>query len=196
MARTSVGDRERLPFAQLYALKDMALRTHLPRSTIQRWGNLGVLLSEEHTTHGGRGIHRRFRESELILAALLKPFAVIDVPSGQLLRFAGVLRTALGLAPGLARGIHYEGGAPEIRRALLRGVYGLGDAYLAVTFGEAAIGIEPIAGDGDAPAVWDLTAFWRSSGKRPEIVHVLDLAVLHGVLGEPTEEQLSGLADL
>lgn len=170
-------------------MRDVAQRARLPRDVIQRWGNIGILHAEEHSAHGGRGVHRRFQVSEMIIAILLRPFAPLDVPSGQLLRLSGVLRTSLGLMPGMARGIHYEEGAPEIRQALLKGAYGLGDAFLAVTISATVIRIEPVTGDGDEAVTWNLTDHFGKAEQRPEVVHILDLATLRGVLGDLPPKQ-------
>jgi hypothetical protein len=180
----------RIPFRQLHTLRDLARRTRLPRDTLQRWGNIGVLIAEGDSAHGGRGVHRRFQASEMAIAILLRPFVKVDMPTGQLLRLSGVLRTALGLAPGSVRGIHYEEGAPEIRRALLRGAYGGGDSFLIVSFTETAVRIEPVTSEADEPVLWDLSSFFRTADmEQAEAAIVINLATLRGVLGDPPFEQ-------
>jgi hypothetical protein len=182
----------RIPFPKLFTLADVAARTQLSRDTIQRWGNLGILESESHTTHGGRGVHRRFRDSELVIAVLLRSFAHMDVPAGQLLRLAGVLRGSLGLQAGMVQDIHYEAGMPLIRQALHRGLYTHKETYLAIGFSRDDLKIELILwddeGEGDAGADdgeedWPLRKMFRAAHP-PEVVHVIDLATLYGLLGE------------
>jgi hypothetical protein len=180
----------RIPFRQLHTLKDLAQRARLPRDVIQRWGNVGVLIAEEGSAHGGRGVRRRFQASEMVIATLLRSFARIDMPTGQLLRLSGVLRTALGLEPGMARGIHYEEGAPDMRRALLRGAYGQGDNFLVVALTATAVWIEPLTSEADNPVLWNVSSFFRTADmQQPEAVIVIDLATLHGVLGDLPSEQ-------
>jgi hypothetical protein len=179
----------RIPFPELYTLKDVAERSRLPRDVIQRWGNVGVLIAEEGSTHGGRGVHRRFQVSEMIIAILLRPFAKSDLPTGQLLRLAEVLRTSFRTQPGREQGIHYEEGLPQVGRALYRGAYGLGDAFLIVTLHETVKWVGAFTGEGDEPFVWEMGNFFRTAVPRPEAVVVIDLAILRGVLGDPPTKQ-------
>ena len=187
------SQEHRVPFPQLFTLAEISARTHLPRDTIQRWGNIGLLMSESGTTHAGKGVHRQFRGSELVVAALLRPFSLIDVPAGQLARLAGVLRTSPSLQAGMARGVHYEEGVPLIRQALHRGLYTRKETYLAIAFGRDAIAIAPIFNvdpDDDKPAEWRPAALYRAAGKTPpDSVHLIDLAILYGLLGDPPPDQ-------
>jgi hypothetical protein len=180
----------RIPYPQLYTLKGMAARTRLPHSVIQRWGNLGVLVGEPDTVHSGKGVHRRFRVEELIVALLLRPFAQTDVPTGQLLRISGVLRSSINLSPGAVRGRDYEEGAPEIRRAILCGAYGQGDAFLAIGAGSDTVWLEPMVNEPAEDALWNLSAFYRGEGRSPDAAAtVINLAVLRGVLGEASSSE-------
>ena len=182
----------RIPFSQLYTLKDFAQRSRLSRDVIQRWGNVGVLIAEEHSVHGGRGIHRRFRLPELVIAIFLRPFATLDVPTGQLLRMAGSIRRALlEIQPGSVRGIHYAPGEFELHRALERGTLGQGDNYLVIGLTEGEIPFDVLEGDVDDELLLarlgrSVARFLRTVVPRPEAVVVIDLAILRGVLDQTT----------
>jgi hypothetical protein len=180
----------RIPFPQLYTLRDLAQRSHLPRDVIQRWGNVGILIAEGDSAHGGRGVHRRFQASEMMIALLLKPFATLDVPTGQLLRMAESYRRALvDIRPGSVRGIHYAQGEFELHRALLRGAYGTGDNYLVVGLTAGEIPFDVLESEAGEELQWAVARFFRTAVPRPESVVVIDLAILRGVLGDAPTEQ-------
>jgi hypothetical protein len=175
----------RIPFSQLHTLKGMAQRTRLSRDVIQRWGNVGVLLSEEGSTHGGRGVHRRFQTSELAIALLLKPFAALDVPTGQLLRMAASIRRAiLEIGPGSTFNVGRAGDF-ELHRALQRGANGIGDNYLAIGITTGEIHCVVLESEAGEKLQWDIASWFRTAAPRPEAVVVIDLSVLRGTLALP-----------
>jgi hypothetical protein len=199
MARTAA-----LIPATLYTLGDLERRSGVKRRILQIWGDSGVILPEGATAHAGKGIHRRFPASEVIIATLVKPLAAANIQIGHLAGLAGALRQALGLPnPGLAYGtaepippalrgrflgMLYGQGVPTIEHALSRALRGEGENFLLVAYNSTSFVIGALEEDDPAnPPPSGIAAFFRTPvlrHDRPDMAFCLDLKRLANIFDE------------
>lgn len=76
----------------LSELKDIS---GLKPRTLQVWTDAAVLWAEAGTDRQGRGVHRRYKEIEVIIAVLLGEVARYDIPVGALLAASNSIRMHL-----------------------------------------------------------------------------------------------------
>lgn len=76
-------------------LSDVAKVTGAKKRTIQLWADGGLIRAINATTRRGTGVHRRFAEGEVKVAALLTPLANLGLTIGQLEWFAALFRDAV-----------------------------------------------------------------------------------------------------
>jgi hypothetical protein len=172
---------------------------------LQIWGDSGVIIPDQATAHGGKGIHRRFQASEAIVAVLMRPLAAANIQIGHLAGLAGGIRQALGLPnPGLRRGtveqippalqgrflgMLYGQGVPTIAHALSRALRGEGENFLLVSASYSAAGFVIGAIEEDDPAnppPSSIAAFFRHVRRSApvDVVFCLDLKRLAGIFDE------------
>ena len=187
----------------LYTLSDLERRAGVKRRVLQIWGESGVLLPEGATAHGGKGVHRRFRASEAVIAVLVKPLAAANIQIGHLAGFAGALRQALGLPnPGPRRGTVEQippalqgrflgmlyGQGATIAHALARALRGEGENFLLIAYNSTTFSIGALEEDDPAnPPPSGIAAFFRRPVMRrepPDMVFCLDLKRLAGIFDE------------
>jgi hypothetical protein len=188
----------------LYTLSDLERRSGVKRRILQIWGDSGVLLPEGATAHGGKGVHRRFRAGEAVIAVLVKPLAEANIQIGHLAMLAGALRSALGLPnPGIAYGtaepippalqgrflgMLYGQGIPTIEHALSRAMRGEGENFLLVASNSYAYSIGTIEEDDPKnPPPSAIAAFFREAVLRrepPDMAFCINLKRLAGIFDD------------
>lgn len=77
---------------EIYTLSDLVELTGAKRRAIQIWTDRGVLTPVSGTESAGSGTHRRYKQQELEIAAILAPLSQMGVPIGHLGRVATHLR--------------------------------------------------------------------------------------------------------
>lgn len=60
--------------------------------TLQVWTDAGVLLAESDTDRQGRGTHRRYRRSEVIIALIMSEMYQYNFPVGTMKEISGLVR--------------------------------------------------------------------------------------------------------
>jgi DNA-binding transcriptional MerR regulator len=75
-----------------YTLSDLVELTGAKRRSIQIWTDRRVLIPNSETESAGSGTHRRYKQQELEIAAILAPLSQMGVPIGHLGRVAKHLR--------------------------------------------------------------------------------------------------------
>jgi hypothetical protein len=188
----------------LYTLSDLERRSGVKRRILQIWGETGVLVPEGATAHGGKGIHRRFPASEVIIAVLVKPLAAANIQVGHLAGLAGALRDGLGFPPprivygtaepippalqGRFLGMRYRQGIPRIEHLLSRALRGEGENFLLVAYNSFAFSIEAIEeDDSENPPPSAIAAFFRRSvlqREPPDMAFCINLRRLAGIFDE------------
>jgi len=76
----------------VYNLADLTRMAGIKRRTVQLWAEGGVLIAEPASERQGSGVHRTFSRNEAIVCLILSRFAQWNLPIGQLIRIALVLR--------------------------------------------------------------------------------------------------------
>jgi hypothetical protein len=71
--------------SKLFSLAKMVDISHSSRRSLQFWVEAGALRPTAGTDREGRGIHRRFDRSELILACVLGACSQVNLPIGRLI---------------------------------------------------------------------------------------------------------------
>lgn len=71
--------------SKLFSLAEMVDISHSSRRSVQFWVEAGALRPTAGTDREGRGIHRRFDRSELILACVLAACSQVNLPIGRLI---------------------------------------------------------------------------------------------------------------
>jgi hypothetical protein len=100
------------------------------------------------------------------------------MPIGSLVRFGGIFRKAFKLQAGMVRGVHYEQGTPDIRRAFLRAIRREGTNWLVVATAPEwpDAYIEPVTDESGSPASLDLDCLLpRDVDRINMILVVIDL---------------------
>jgi hypothetical protein len=77
---------------KLYSLSDVIDIAFSNRRTIQFWVEAGALVPTADTDRAGRGIHRAFDASEVIIACILGAVSQNNLPIGRLIGIAKALR--------------------------------------------------------------------------------------------------------
>ena len=78
--------------SQMYSLSDVEDIVFSNRRTIQFWVEAGALIPTPNTNHAGRGIHRAFDASEVVIACILRAVSQNNLPIGRLIAIAKALR--------------------------------------------------------------------------------------------------------
>jgi hypothetical protein len=76
----------------MYSLSDVQEIAFSNRRTIQFWVEAGALVSTPNTNRAGRGIHRAFDASEVVIACVLRAVSQNNLPIGRLIGIAKALR--------------------------------------------------------------------------------------------------------
>jgi DNA-binding transcriptional MerR regulator len=187
---------------RFHTLADLRRHTGLKVRTLQAWGDSGAIIAEGDSLHGGKGMRRRYRTAELIIAVLLRHCHEVGIPLGALVRLAGLLRQALAIGPGWVRGTaedvwRSQGRPPALRRvatydprealmraALHRAVLGEGANYLFLAYNDEVIFAHPFT-DAEGPiSVNFVEVFEAIAPPRPRIAFLLDLGIVAGLWEE------------
>jgi hypothetical protein len=190
---------------KFHTLADLKRHTGLKTRVLQAWGDAGAIIAEGDSLHGGKGMHRRYRTAELIIAMLLRPCHEVGIPLGALVRLGGFMRQALAIGAGWVRGTAedvwrpqdrhptlrrvamYEPGAFEVRRALHRAVLDQGANFLFLAYNDQLITAIPIT-DAEGPTAFDPAAVFQAMEQpRPQIAFLLDLGIVAGLWEEEEE---------
>ena len=162
-----------------YSLSDVVNRTGAKRRALQLWADGGIIKSTKDTDRAGTGVHRRFPEAEVRIAALLVPLANMGTPIGILRRFAQEIRLAFHY--GFTRIIPkhpLEQRISAIGRGLVRASEGSGENYMSFAFSTDKIWID-VKTDEDGPVCINPRAdFAQSDIPREALFVVLDLTRL------------------
>jgi hypothetical protein len=76
----------------MYSLSDVEDIVFSNRRTIQFWVEAGALVPTPDTNRAGRGIHRAFDASEVVIACVLRAVSQNNLPIGRLIAIAKALR--------------------------------------------------------------------------------------------------------
>jgi hypothetical protein len=76
----------------MYSLSDVIDIAFSNRRTIQFWVEAGALVPTPDTDRAGRGIHRAFDASEVVIACILRAVSQNNLPIGRLIAIAKALR--------------------------------------------------------------------------------------------------------
>ena len=76
-------------------LSDLAKLTGLKPRTLQFWTTSGVIQPDEGTKHGGPGVHRRYRPTEVIIACIIAELSKFNFQVGMLGEIASYLRESM-----------------------------------------------------------------------------------------------------
>ncbi len=76
----------------MYSLSDVQEIAFSNRRTIQFWVEAGALVPTPNTNRAGRGIHRAFDASEVVIACVLRAVSQNNLPIGRLIGIARALR--------------------------------------------------------------------------------------------------------
>ena len=76
----------------MYSLSDLEDIVFSNRRTIQFWVEAGALVPTPDTNRAGRGIHRAFDASEVIIACILRAASQNNLPIGRVIAIAKALR--------------------------------------------------------------------------------------------------------
>ena len=76
----------------MYSLSDVEEIVFSNRRTIQFWVEAGALIPSADTHHAGRGIHRAFDASEVVIGCVLRAVSQNNLPIGRLIAIAKALR--------------------------------------------------------------------------------------------------------
>jgi hypothetical protein len=106
-----------------FTLAESVVRTGARRRALQLWADGGVIHSTEGTDRAGTGVHRRFPESELRIAAVLGALADLGLPIGFLRSLANALRISVRIS---------SLGNDERKAAFARACEGLGRNYMLI----------------------------------------------------------------
>ena len=98
-------------------LSEVAKVTGAKKRTIQVWADTGLIHPSNATSRRGTGVHRRFSEGEVKVAALLTPLANLGLTIGQLEWFAALFRDAVMDGEGNHRDSPEQNALRELRRA-------------------------------------------------------------------------------
>jgi DNA-binding transcriptional MerR regulator len=78
-----------------YTLAEMEQITGAKRRALQFWSDAGVIQPETDTDRAGRGVHRRYSRHEAMIACVIRPFAEMHLPIGELHGMAAGIRNGL-----------------------------------------------------------------------------------------------------
>jgi hypothetical protein len=76
----------------MYSVSDVEEIVFSNRRTIQFWVEAGALIPSADTQHAGRGIHRAFDASEVVIGCVLRAVSQNNLPIGRLIAIAKALR--------------------------------------------------------------------------------------------------------
>ncbi|WP_145690438.1 hypothetical protein [Azospirillum brasilense] len=79
----------------MLTLSELKEISGLKPRTLQVWTDAAVLWAEASTDRQGRGVHRRYKEIEAIIAVLIGEVARYDIPVGALLAASNSIRINL-----------------------------------------------------------------------------------------------------
>ena len=80
---------------QARTLSELTTLTGLKPRTVQFWTSNGVLYPEEGTKHGGPGIHRKYNQTEVIIACLMAELSRFNIQVGKLVSIAAYIRESI-----------------------------------------------------------------------------------------------------
>jgi hypothetical protein len=89
--------------AGIYTLADLVRVTGAPRRRLQIWSDVGVLKADEQTFRCGPGVHRKFSETDALIARILNPLACRQMSVGGLLAIADAIRLTAQRSPASVR---------------------------------------------------------------------------------------------
>jgi hypothetical protein len=78
--------------SEMYSLSDVVKIAYSNRRTIQFWVEAGAIIPTPKTDRAGRGIHRAFDASEVVIACILRAVSQNSLPIGRLIAIAKALR--------------------------------------------------------------------------------------------------------
>src|ERR1700722_12474131 len=76
----------------MYSVSDVEEIVFSNGRTIQFWVEAGALIPSADTHHAGRGIHRAFDASEVVIGCVLRAVSQNNLPIGRLIAIAKALR--------------------------------------------------------------------------------------------------------